>query len=295
MKPENRQASSPPGELIDIGNHLHLHVVGMGEGEPPVVLECGSGGIALDWYFIQKDIARFTRVVAYDRAGSGWSDASRAPRAVPQVAGELHSLLTEMHIPTPFVLVGHSLGGLYAHYYARRYPGEVGGLVLVDSTHPRIYQHLPPALARKNRGELRMRLIFARLGILRFGWLSVPAPDKLPAELHKVYTERMLRPAHWSSLLSQNQCMNADIPALFDDLDPFPVIPVTVLTPRSVKWLADLTPDLPRLWQNAQKELARLSPMGRLKFVNGSHSIPDDNPKTIVDAVAEMVIKVRKI
>jgi pimeloyl-ACP methyl ester carboxylesterase len=295
MKPENLQAASPPGELIDIGNACRLHVVGMGEGEPPVVLECGSGGIALDWYFVQQEIARFTRVLAYDRAGSGWSDASRAPRAIPEVVGELHSLLVGMEIPRPFILVGHSLGGLYAQYFARRYPGEVGGLVLVDAAHPRIYQHLPPALARKNRGELRMRLIFARLGILRFGWLSVPMAEKLPAELRKLYAERMLRPAYWSSLLAQNKYMNADIPAMFDALDPFPHIPVTVLTPRSVKWLADITPDLPRLWHNAQKELARLSPIGRLKFVNGSHSIPEDAPKAIVDAVAELVIKVRKI
>jgi pimeloyl-ACP methyl ester carboxylesterase len=124
-----------PGQLIDVGGHrLHLHCTG--SGSPTVVLEPGAGGISSDLGLVTQAVARGTRVCVYDRAGRGWSEAADSPQDATQIATDLHTLLHRGHVPGPFVLAGHSFGGLYALTFAARYPDEVAGMVLADSTAP---------------------------------------------------------------------------------------------------------------------------------------------------------------
>ncbi len=124
----------PPGKLIDIGGY-RLHLNCTGNKGPAVVLIAGSGDFSFDWSLVQPGIAQFARVCSYDRAGTGWSDPGPTPRSMRQEAFELHTALKSAHIKAPYVLVGHSLGGLVARVYAEQYPKEVAGVVLVDSTH----------------------------------------------------------------------------------------------------------------------------------------------------------------
>ena len=130
-----RRIYPPPGELVDVGGHS-LHINCVGEGSPTVILESGSGATSVDWANIQPEVANTTRVCAYDRAGSGWSETGPGPGDPQQIAGELHTLLGNAGIDGPYVLVGHSFGGLYVRMYAELYPNEVEGMVLVDSSHP---------------------------------------------------------------------------------------------------------------------------------------------------------------
>ena len=123
----------PPGKLVDIGGY-RLHINCTGTGSPTVILDAGLGGTSLDWSKIQPAVARFTRVCSYDRAGYGWSDTGPGPRTSQQIVKELHLLLARAQINGPYVLVGHSVGGLNMRLYAYRYPGEVAGMVLLDST-----------------------------------------------------------------------------------------------------------------------------------------------------------------
>lgn len=118
---------------MDVGGY-RLHVTERGQGGSTVVILHGAGESSYSWRPVQQQLSEFARVVAYDRPGLGASEQGPAPDAVGSVQ-ELHTLLQTLGIPGPYILVGHSLGGLLARLYALRYPEEVAGLVFVDSTH----------------------------------------------------------------------------------------------------------------------------------------------------------------
>jgi pimeloyl-ACP methyl ester carboxylesterase len=130
-----------PGQSIDVGGHsLRLHCTG--RGSPTVVLQPGGGGMSSDMGWIAPRVAADTRVCVYDRPGRGGSEAVSIPEDASQIASDLHTLLRRGDVPGPYVLAGHSFGGLYVLTYAARYPDEVAGMVLVDTTAPR---ETPPA------------------------------------------------------------------------------------------------------------------------------------------------------
>lgn len=125
-----------PGEMVDVGEH-RLHLSCLGQGSPTVVLDGGLGYTSVEWSgWVQPEVAKHTRVCAYDRAGMGWSEPGPGSPNATQTADELHALLQEAGEEGPYVLVGHSIAGLYSRVYADRYPEEVAGMVLVDSSHP---------------------------------------------------------------------------------------------------------------------------------------------------------------
>ena len=132
------------GQLVDVGPY-RLHLDCMGSGSPTVILEPGGGGSAASMGLIAPAVARDTRVCVYDRAGRGWSDFAASPPDGAQIATDLHTLLHRAHVPGPYVLAGHSFGGLYVRTYAAKYPQDVAGLVLIDST----AEHHTPVSAPK--------------------------------------------------------------------------------------------------------------------------------------------------
>ena len=134
---------SPLGQMIDVGGYK-LHLYSTGSGGPAVIIDSGLGGISSDWGLVQPEIAKFTQVVSYDRAGIGWSESGPLPRTSQQIVQELHTLLNNAHIPAPYILVGHSFGGGNIQLYAAAYPDEVFGIVLVDSIHEDHEKKLPP-------------------------------------------------------------------------------------------------------------------------------------------------------
>ena len=126
-----------PGQLVDVGGR-NLHLRCTGTGTPTVLLQPGAGEISSNMGWIAPAVARNTRVCVYDRAGRGWSEPADAPQDGVALATDLHMVLARAHVPGPYVVAGHSFGGLYTLAFASRYPAEVAGMVLLDSTAPKV-------------------------------------------------------------------------------------------------------------------------------------------------------------
>jgi pimeloyl-ACP methyl ester carboxylesterase len=185
-------APSMPGRSIDVGGHaMHLHCTGT--GSPTVVLQPGGGEMSSNMGWIAPRVAADTRVCVYDRPGRGWSEPAEATQDATQIAIDLHTLLRRGNVPGPYVLAGHSFGGLYVLTYAARYPDEVAGMVIVDTTAPR---ETPPAASSEEPNSYdpigRVSALVstsARLGLTRlyapteFGSLPPQSRDEVQASM----------------------------------------------------------------------------------------------------------------
>src|ERR671910_1720750 len=186
------RAYPPPGKMVDVGGHS-LHINCVGQGSPTVLLDAGSGGFSAQWVRVQRQVYGTTRVCAYDRAGMGWSEMGPDPRDARQISSELHTLLSEDGIEGPYVLVGHSFGGMYMQTYAARYPDEVAGVALVDSSaDPDQFSQRPEGRdsyePQKQSFAVVPRLVRlggslpARLGVVRLLSKLDPASPELPQQ-----------------------------------------------------------------------------------------------------------------
>lgn len=177
-----QRAQPAPGAMVDVGGH-RLHIACAGQGSPTVVLDAALGNMSAHWALVQQEVARTTRVCAYDRAGLGWSEPGPGPRDAEHVVAELHTLLANAGIAGPYVLVGHSLGGLYTQLFAARHADQVAGVVLVESSHPEQFTRLPGG--QQNYQQTRRLFAAAPLlawaGMVRLFNLSPPPPG-LPPE-----------------------------------------------------------------------------------------------------------------
>jgi pimeloyl-ACP methyl ester carboxylesterase len=191
------QAYPPPGQMVDIGGYrLHIHCTGT--GSPTVVIEAGWGDFSPSWTGVQQEAAKTTQVCTYDRAGSGWSDPGPLPRNALQYAKELHSLLHNANLPGPYVLAGHSMGGIPVRVFTNLYPSEVAGVVLIDSMVPGQFTAQPPEATLQAGSPSRSFSILpslAHIGAVRLfsGALGL-APTDLPAQEAKAYLSRGVRP-----------------------------------------------------------------------------------------------------
>jgi pimeloyl-ACP methyl ester carboxylesterase len=130
-----RSTNPPPGSFYSVdGRKMRINCTG--SGSPVIILEAGSGGDGLVWGGVQPVLSKTTRVCSYDRAGLGWSEPRPGTRDADRIAGELHELLRQAKLTGPFVLMGHSVAGLYMRDYVSHYPTDVAGVIFVDSVVP---------------------------------------------------------------------------------------------------------------------------------------------------------------
>lgn len=209
-----RDRYSPPGQIIEVGSHkMHLHCVG--SGSPTVVVDAGNGSFSLEWMPVQEALQTTTRVCVYDRAGYGWSEPGPAPRDGAQAVTELHTLLEAAGEPGPFVLVGHSLGGIHARIYAARYPDQVAGLVLVDTAAEYVVSAELEQQIRSSVGFYRVMRLLTGSGLLRVlgplgGEGTMPeAARKMPERIRDAYLEMVLDPQqHTTAIAEMEQLPN---------------------------------------------------------------------------------------
>lgn len=169
----DRHRYPAPGRTLKINGDFKgqkLHIYEQGEGSPAVVLEAGIGASSVSWAAVQPKIAEFTRVVSYDRAGLGWSGVARSSRSVLRMVEELRSLLAVADVPPPYVLVGHSFGGLLVRVYAALHANDVAGMVLVDPVGISSWANCSVAELRRIRLGVRLSrrgAWLARFGLVR--------------------------------------------------------------------------------------------------------------------------------
>lgn len=299
-----------PGRLIDIGTH-RLHIICAGSGSPAVIFDAALGGSSLSWALVQPAVGRLTRACAYDRAGFSWSEAGPLPRTAGRIAGELHALLRAADVAPPFVLVGHSFGGLVVRLFAQRHPELTAGLVLLDPAHPehwadpadkeRVQIERGAGLCRQGAraarfGVARVVASLAGLGALRparalaalvsRGGLrredeSVLAPAwKLPPDARRPLRHFWTEEKFYTALGSQIEsiCESAREVAVTDR--GFGDRPTIVISAGNA--------DDDRL--RLQEALARKSSRGRHVVAEGSgHWIPLDRPDLVIECIEEVV------
>jgi pimeloyl-ACP methyl ester carboxylesterase len=290
----DRRRFAPPGRLIDIGGH-RLHAILMGEGEPTVVFESGAGNEGSVWTLVQREVAKHTRAVAYDRAGMGWSDSGPTPRTTETYATELRTLLDRSGIGAPYVLVAHSLGGLFANQFASMYPDDVAGMVFVDAGYKATYETLAarsPNMAKRIQRQLRLVPIasaLCRLGIARPISRRIFA-STLPADI--VAAQRShLGPKLLRAMAEEGRTTFG--PALQRTLSQPPRdIPVIVLAHgRATMRIRGQDPDeVEEGWQQLQRDLGGLFANGRYEKVErAGHHIHLDDHETVARAALEIV------
>lgn len=274
MATRNDLAANPaPGRLVDVGGH-RLHVWCTGSGEPTVILENGLGGSGLvGWSLVQPQVAEFTRVCSYDRAGTGYSDPGPSPRTAGRIAHELAQLLDRTGISGPLVLVGASIGGLFVRVFASEHGERVVGLVLVDASHedqemrvPRIAPLVP---------FLSSIGVFRLLGVTFGG-----APESLPPSVRRFARATAFRASAYQATADEGIHLPetaAEVKANRRKL----AIPVVVVT-------AGLGADA--AWQGLQRDQVGLSAQGCQVIAEQSgHVIALGQPRAIVEPIRAIV------
>lgn len=294
-----------PGTLVDIGGRrIHLHCTGA--GAPTVILIAGISSWSPVWYKTQPVIAQRTRVCTFDRAGYGFSDPAPRPQVLSDVMDDLHTALKAGSIPGPYVLVGHSFGGIEARLYAQRWPNEVVGMVLVDTSPAGegLIDEEQPGFDEMIGGEsyaadeLHCAFLAAR-GPLEpsrpeYKDCSKSLPSDTPAEFRKTWPQFFT--AYYAA--DKVSLMSSLYTHRYDSVDHrrLGAMPLVVLSPE-YSWGERGTPagvwyhrSYSKIWIARHEALAHLSSRGVHRFIEGSgHAIQLDKPQAVIDAVDEVL------
>ena len=307
-----------PGRLIDLGGYkVHIKCEGDRQnGKPPVILIHGGGDFSFDWALVIPGAAQFTHVCAYDQAGQAWSDPGPTPRTLKQEAYELHLLLEKAGLKGPYVLVGHSLGGLIARVFARDFPKEIAGMVLVDATsedttlmlngklvHMREIARdvpVPPVQTMKtsppkpaSEQEIKDAAAFQK----QFGPPKIGPPfDKLPPDIQQL---RLWALANHKLMAQSEGYLAEELKAMYTATHSTDYIlgdlPLEVLiggriesAPRNISQEEWKRLSEEKIQQ--KKDFGRLSRSGKVVVDPASgHHIPLDNPTLVIAAIREVV------
>ena len=293
------------GRSIDIGDGRTLNIYCSGEGTPAVIFDGGNGEPGYAWSHIQPEVAKQTRACWFDRAGEGWSDTGPFPRTAVAMSNDLHELLHRAGVPAPYILVGHSMGGLNARVYSGIYPSDIAGAVLVDAEHEDEQTRAPAfMLGHTAPAALRRPIWIAGQTARLVGLLRLTTPrgtgvfdTALAARL------RMVR-----LLMSQPKAVatqfDASLPDSYQQASRskgFGDRPLVVLTRGKIDSTANPSSedreyiDYERIWAyEIQPKLAALSTRGRQVIVAKSgHRIPDEAPEAVIEAIFDVLNGVR--
>ena len=265
----------PPGRFVNIGFQT-MYIDCVGNKSPTILIDVGIAGSSASWYKIAQTLSNDVRVCLYDRAGYGWSDPGRGERTTATIAHELNLLINKAEIPGPFVLVGHSFGGFTARYLAAKFPKNVVGLVLVDSSHPDQIYRLSALDKVKQKS-------------LVTGRKNLP-PEDLSEFERKWYFLNSSRKATLAQMGELKYFKESAYQVKHSG--PIKDIPVAVLS-RGIGQLPELSGvSLENEWQDMQKDLLKLSRNSwHLIVADSGHEIHKEAPNHIVENILKVVNK----
>jgi pimeloyl-ACP methyl ester carboxylesterase len=269
-----------------------MHIYCTGHGSPAVILDSGLGDSFISWQIVQPQIASFVRVCSYDRAGMGYSEASPRPRTSIVFAEELHQLLHNAGIAPPYILVGHSMAAYNIRLYASLFKSDVAGIVFVDGCHPDQLNRFPRALDAMNPGWIRQGK-----------FLEFTTPIGIPRLLGYCGNNTALRAAECTFNDARENAAEretfresaalARTAQLFSDLSLIVISHDPNLRDESLPINVDRATNA--AWEQMQEELSHLSVSATRIVAKGSgHYIQNDRPDFVIQAVHEMVERVRR-
>lgn len=302
----DRKRFASAGRWVEIGSGQQIYLLEKGSGDATVVFEAGIAATNLNWAHIQEKVAGFASTASYDRCGLGWSSPCRTARTPGNIAVELHQMLNGAGIKPPYILVGHSFGGLVMRKFALLYPQEVSSIVLVDPMRCEEWPPLDPAKqAELDRGR---RLTGCAIHIARFGLARLAINSllcrsglaaerlasaagnggkhvlsrvrgevsKMPQEVWPIVAAHWSRPGYYAGMRSHVMAVPETVREM-RNAAPIDGIPVLLLTPgKSTPLSADC---LARIGNNVQQVIASES----------AHWIHLDEPQLLIDSIQRIV------
>jgi pimeloyl-ACP methyl ester carboxylesterase len=293
-----RSIAGVPGKLFAVDGY-RMHLFCTGHGAPAIILDAGLGDDSLIWAKVQPQLSQHTTVCAYDRAGFGWSQSQPGRRDANSIADQLHGLLRVAHVAPPYILMGHSIAGLYVRAYANRYSAELAGLVLVDGATPLQDDRIPSALVAI-QNEQRRGMPWHRIW-MQLGW------NRIKGECTRIMPG-FERYAAW---IRADTCVPSQITAVEGELDserlsgeetvhagPFASLPVLIFSRDPAvlpsNWPTDVARANATVWNSMQEEAKSLSPHSqRIIARHSDHDIQVDRPDLLNKAVTEFVTDIR--
>lgn len=297
-----------PGELIDVGGYS-LHLYCTGEGGPAVILDAGLGDWSINMANLQEQIAEFTQVCTYDRAGYGWSDEGPEPRTSQQIVDELAALLENGEVEPPYILAGHSFGGVNVLMFAAQHPELVEAVVLLDASHPEqmdaLNAEVPEIVALEESAAV------AYQGMLEMAEAGAPVPQEMldafrpqgiTDEQFEIWSQVVVQPKSLRAMINELASLNDSL-AQAQEVDTLGDIPLVVIA-HGVK-LADMMTDedlaamgvtreimdtYEALWRGFQEDYLTYSTDSTLIIADESHHyVYVTQPDLVVEAIQELI------
>ena len=293
-----------PGQLIDVGGR-RINMYCVGTGTPTVVLMAGHFSWSSVWYKVQPVVAQTTRVCAFDRAAYGFSDPPPQPQILSEVVEDLHQALHAGSIPGPYVLVGHSLGGVEARVYAQRWPEDVVGMVLVDTSPAGegLIDEMQPGFDEVGGSESYVAYLLHCASLARQGVLqqsgseltdcSAELPSDTPAAFRKVWPQ-FFTASYFEAKASLFLGVYSHVYDIADHhrLGAMPLVVLSIEHPWDTGTPAGarLSRSYGPVWNTMHADLARLSSRGVHRVIkNSGHLIQLKQPQVVIDAVDEVL------
>lgn len=289
-----------PGQLVDVGGYrMHIHCTG--QGSPTVILAAGMVDFSTAWAKVQPEVARFTRVCSYDRAGYGWSETGTRPLTAGAETEELRTLLINADVAGPYVLVGHSLGGMLMRVYAREYPDGILAMVLVDSLHEERPIRIPQlrTINQDTIGQFRALRVLESIGVMALAPQAIPDMG-LPAEALAQYRAVVATTAFFKNAIAELNAADesaAEVRPM--NITSLGDMPLTVISAGRAQPMASLSDaENQFIWEEMQAEQTELAALSsesnQIIAEESGHYIQLAQPALVIDAIREMVEALRK-